>query len=445
LPAIHANLGEPYADLTGDIALYANWTLTIIEIRTADQLNDIRQRLWGSYRLANDISLASYSNWLPIGVSESEPFTGNFDGDGFKITNLIINRSTEDYTGLFGTVGGGTITDLILENASVVGRRYAGAIAGYVSGGTITGSSSTGSVNAVLSAQSPRVYAGGIAGYVSDSTISNCYSTASVTASASASADDNPSNSYSGGIAGYVELNSTIRGCYSTGSVSASASARSDNYGGVSSYSAPRSFSGGIAGLVSNSNITTCYSTGNSTSSAANTKSPDWGNYPYAISWSGGIAGDVIGGIITGCYSTGDISSSASVPVHSSGNARPFSLSGGIAGVLEDGVINNNAAINTSITANTTNSDRNGRYAGRILGDITSGVVNNNLALDAMTDPGAGKFDSTSQGHGNSTTDGDFRRRSTYENILGWRFGIDDNSPWQIFEGNSLPYLYWQQ
>ena len=45
----------------------------------------------------------SGAGWEPIG-GEDDPFTAVFDGDGHTLTNLYINRPTEDGVGLFGEV-----------------------------------------------------------------------------------------------------------------------------------------------------------------------------------------------------------------------------------------------------------------------------------------------------------------------------------------------------
>ena len=45
------------------------------------------------------------AGWAPIGDNSSR-FEGVFDGNGFKITNLYINRPTTDNVGLFGSVSG---------------------------------------------------------------------------------------------------------------------------------------------------------------------------------------------------------------------------------------------------------------------------------------------------------------------------------------------------
>jgi hypothetical protein len=64
-----------------------------------------------------------YTNWEPIGTSR-DPFIGSFDGDGHKISNLIINRSGKDIAGLFGyTAAGAMIQNLGLEDFVFVPAR----------------------------------------------------------------------------------------------------------------------------------------------------------------------------------------------------------------------------------------------------------------------------------------------------------------------------------
>ena len=213
--------------VTSDITVYAIWIeLTEVTfINTAAQLNNVRNNLSGNYRLTATIALETYGNWQPIGT-ESKPFTGTFDGNGYKITGLTIDRKTEEFAGLFGFINGGTITNLALEDVDIVRSMLAGAIAGVVFYSTITNSYSTGNIFA-------EFHSGGIAGVTQSSTITNSYSTGEIS-----------SEFRSGGIVGLVE-NSIIVNSYSTGNIFAS------------SYDA-----GGIAGMVRNSTITNSYSTG---------------------------------------------------------------------------------------------------------------------------------------------------------------------------------------
>ena len=101
--------------VTSDITLYAQWAAG--EIRTAADLNAVRNFLSGSYTLMNDIDLAAagYTNWVPIGTYDT-PFTGKFNGNGHKITGLTINMSGEICDGLFGYLSGnGSVSNLGVE------------------------------------------------------------------------------------------------------------------------------------------------------------------------------------------------------------------------------------------------------------------------------------------------------------------------------------------
>lgn len=367
------------------------------EIRTPGQLDDIRTNLSGSYKLAADISLSSYEKWSPIG-SITAPFTGKIDGNGFKITGLNIDRKDEDIIGLFGSVAGGIISNLALENIIVAGRGMVGGIAGLIDGGTIiTKSYTTGTISAV------NPFSGGIAGYANGSEITNSYSKANI----------NSASGPSGGIAGLLR-ESTISNSYSAGSIIAV------------------NFSGGIAGDAhTNSIIINSYSTG-----SVNTMPGS----------SGGIAGRVAGSTITNCYSTGRIN----IPVIIV--ERELSPPGGIAGLVTGiteipGIITNNVAINMAINAS---YDAN-RIAGTIMGIVT---ISNNFALETMPAVGAAKFsnDLDEKYHGISRTDARLKEQSIYsDNVsddggggLGWKFGADDNAPWKMPANGGYPILYWQ-
>lgn len=92
------------------------------------QLNEIRNNLSAVYRLDNDIDLSSINNWNPIGT-DTNPFTGVFNGNGHIIKNIQIdvNRDFDDYDipgerfdtryGFFGTIKNATIEKFGIENA----------------------------------------------------------------------------------------------------------------------------------------------------------------------------------------------------------------------------------------------------------------------------------------------------------------------------------------
>ena len=92
----------------------------------------------GNFMLVRDVNLAGVV-WTPIGTKE-HPFTGVFDGQNHKISNLTINEPNGTYLGLFGYVGGGntTIKNVKLSKVSISAKkRIAGLIAEIIGDATI--------------------------------------------------------------------------------------------------------------------------------------------------------------------------------------------------------------------------------------------------------------------------------------------------------------------
>lgn len=98
------------------------------EIFTKQQLKHIRYNLEAHYKIQDDIDLIG-ENWLPIGTKE-QPFTGTFNGNGYKISNLFIG-SNDSYIGLLGSISSGIVKDLVIENADISGNEYLGTLVGY--------------------------------------------------------------------------------------------------------------------------------------------------------------------------------------------------------------------------------------------------------------------------------------------------------------------------
>jgi len=104
-----------------------------IIVTTAEQLNGIRDNLNGTFQLGANIDLSSISNWTPIGPI----FQGTLIGNNFTISNLQIDTTHSNGTGLFSNIGtNGTVRDLNLANVNVIGG-VAGALVG-ISSGTIS-------------------------------------------------------------------------------------------------------------------------------------------------------------------------------------------------------------------------------------------------------------------------------------------------------------------
>jgi hypothetical protein len=200
------------------------------QVATVEQLNNVRYYLDKHFIQTADIDLSSYNTglgWEPIG-SNSSPFTGTFDSNGKTISNLTINRSTANYVGLFGVTDTAEIQNIKLENTTVNGKDYTGALVGC-NKGIITNSYATGAVTG-------QFYVGGLVGYNSSGTITKSYATSTVTGQyyvgglAGSSYDSRITNSYAtgdvksevnyvGGLVAYNGQYSYITNSYATGAV----------------------------------------------------------------------------------------------------------------------------------------------------------------------------------------------------------------------------------
>jgi hypothetical protein len=97
-------------------------------------------------KLMNDIDFLNIENLhSPIGPNEQNKFNSTFDGQGYSIKNMIIERPSDSNIGFFGWLRGNanntTIKNLVIdESCSIHGYNRVGAITGtYQNGGmTIT-------------------------------------------------------------------------------------------------------------------------------------------------------------------------------------------------------------------------------------------------------------------------------------------------------------------
>lgn len=117
----------------------------IIYIYTLEDLNNVRNKLYGHYVLMNDIDASDTRDWdggkgfQPIGDDEAPQnrITGTFDGGGHVIDGLYISRSAQSRAGLFGAVGAlvGESRDGLIERSystgQVKGDSRVGGLVGY--------------------------------------------------------------------------------------------------------------------------------------------------------------------------------------------------------------------------------------------------------------------------------------------------------------------------
>ncbi|MEE8670424.1 MAG: hypothetical protein SOI41_07290 [Heyndrickxia coagulans] len=168
-------------------------------------LNAVRNNLSAYYKQVCDIDMSEFGNWIPIGNDPG--FGGYYNGNGYKIDNLICEQTT-NYAGLFGVISAGKIENVNIENAKITGGNYVGGICGSFK------NSLSNVINCHVDGSiSGYDYVGGICGYYG--LIRFCYVTGSVTG-----------NNYVGGMSGkalecyncFVLLDKICRIAGSTGS-----------------------------------------------------------------------------------------------------------------------------------------------------------------------------------------------------------------------------------
>ncbi len=160
------------------------------EISDWHGLNDMRNDLSGDYVLVNDLDentdgyeehVDTDKGWEPIGNSDNR-FEGTFDGDGYEIKDLTIDRLDVDYIGLFGYLDSSTIQNVGMVNVDIFGKRRVGGLSGRTSEDcTVSNTYSTGVVKGKDFDHDgdKTTTTGGLVG-VNSGDISNSYSASSV-------------------------------------------------------------------------------------------------------------------------------------------------------------------------------------------------------------------------------------------------------------------------
>lgn len=169
----------------------------------------------------------------PIGTYDLDAFQGNYNGQGYTIDGLYINRTEHDYNALFGSLdGSATVKNLGVTNANILGAGAAALVGEvYSSNAIINNCYATGNVT------STKNYTGGLVAYLAYAAMSNCYSNVDVIGT-----------SYTGALVGRVQ-HGKVNNCYSLGSVT-------ELTGSIYIFSG-----GGFAGCIDVSSVVSnCYS-----------------------------------------------------------------------------------------------------------------------------------------------------------------------------------------
>lgn len=418
------------------------------------------------------------SGFTPIGNNVAE-FTGSFNGSGFTISNMMINRPTTGYVGLFGETYQASIFNIGMINVSVSGASHAGGLVGRNSNTAITNSYTTGVVTSTGS------YTGGLIGQnYNNSIITDSHSTVVVT---STGID-------TGGLIGNNHV-STIIDSYATGAVTSTA----ENVGGLVGLSFQGStitnayatgvasgayYVGGLVGLSDTSYYTNAYATGVVTgtsyvgglvgyakNSTTITDSYATGAVTGTALYVGGLVGkadssyitssfatsavsgnDNVGGlvgktymnsIITSTYATGKVTGvdytgglvganlfSSIKNSYSVGDVDGVNITGGLVGVNSNTIINSYSAGDTSGVTNV------GGLVGSVSGSFSE--ITNSYYFDFM------EITNETNTVGDLATLENLDTVSWHEAVIGsgldsWKYdGINDGYYPLLFENGSI-------
>ncbi len=363
------------------------------------------------YKLANDIDASASrpefggSGFTPIGATSSTKFTGKFYGDGYKISNLYVNR-TATYSGLFGyaytpaIIDGVTLENCLIESTAI----YTAGIVGFARGGVaisdchVIGSSDT--------IRSTSDYVGGICGYSFTAIISNC--------SFNGYVEGSGPNGYVGGIVGYAKSSSKFENCNNYGDVVCSGNYSAGVVGDIESSLTVSNCSnsgtingnnntGGVIGQSKSSgDITNCYNTGRviGTDSVGgvigrvNGASVDSCYNSGAVSatgwYVGGVVGRMVSEVLLNCSNIADVNGLKLVGGIAGGSessqiSKCFNT-GNIEATLDCGGITGNASYGSmSLCYNTGNISGNSRIGG-VSGFLGSGIQVENVYTTGNVD-----------------------------------------------------------
>jgi hypothetical protein len=390
------NSASAVISMNDDYSITANFALEVIEIRDWYDLDAVRDNLGGSYLLMNslDSTTAGYMElasktanvgmgWEPIGTS-GDGFTGSFNGQGYEVRDLFINRPDQDHVGLFAHISWihpienvGAIENVGVVNADVTGYSRVGALVGDNSG-VVNNSYCTGSVT------SGWTYIGGLVGYDDGGFVSNSHSAGSATGFR-----------YVGGLVGGITgaravREGTVMNCYSTSNVTGFT-----RTGGL------------VASIVADGNVSSSYFAG----SVNGTR------------WVAGLVAENYGGTVSNSYSTGNVTGrdySGYV-----GGVVGFNLWGTISSCYSTGTVNGKTPV------------------GGLVGDNSEGTVNDSLwdiqtSGQSTSDGGTGKTTAEMKNIATFTGAG--------WNIVAVA-NPDITNPsyiWNMVDGQTYPFLSWQ-
>lgn len=343
----------------------------------------------------------------PIGNALSM-FSGTYNGDGYGIYNLNINRPQQEYIGLFGYTNFATLSNINLFDCIIAGGKSTGSLVGK------NGASSINNCSATTIVIGNGYYVGGLVGL-------NFCNASIISSDVKGQVSNNSDKT--GGLVGSNHYSSTINNCSSSCDVSAGY--LTGGISGDNDYNSKikNSYSSGeicglssIGGLTGENNSSQIY---NSHSSCIITGS---------LTRCGGLVGyNCYSGFkteIVNCYATGSVRGSTEIGGFIGKNNK-----GQIRNSYSTGSVTGNSLIGGFIGYNTGNTST---ISNSFYDCETSGIENLGIAIDENNQNVIAI--STNQ----------FKNEATFQNLWQIISVPDYNNPW-VINSEGRPYLYFQQ
>ena len=478
--------GDPYQIATTDDLIElsntsGDWDKHFIQTADIAFNADSTEVDWDGDNDGGSWDTEDQKGFTPIGYDWDNKFTGSYDGDEKTISNLYINRPSTDNVGFIGYTYQANIIDLELVDVNIEGNGSVGGLIGYQNSGEVNSVSVSGSVagndknvggligfctntNATIdnvssstTVSSGTNYVGGLIGSISSGSLSNSSSSATVKPAWS---------KYVGGLVGHNDgdienciTNSIITGTGDNSEVGGLVGLNNMN-GSISECSSSSEVNGytnvgGLVGENDEGDISSSFSTGNvsgesySVGGLVGYDNSGTISYSYSkceVETDGNSVGGLVGASglssdISNCYSTGSVSGNFRVGglvgknsntisnSYSTGSVIGSSYVGGMVGQNGSNFVNTGATINESFSTGSVNgsSDVGGLVGANFLdGTVNNSFWDNETSGQNISDGGTGK------------TTAEMKTEGTFSS---WTFDSDN---WAISDGNSRPYLAWQ-
>lgn len=365
-------------------------------IKTASDLNFIREYPESWFVLDNDVDMIDFTGFNGNGFNPIASFSGHLDGKNHVIKNLLLN-TVNNTTGLFEEItNGAVVQNLQLQQiswSSLTDGVTVGTVAGIVSYGAVVDNCH---VTADINTRAGVRYLGGLVGsLIKSAVLSNSSFTGNIFAVQGSSV---------GGLVGNNQQ-SEILNSYSEGEMTGE-----NNVGGV------------VGLIISGGSVKNSYSKMNVSAAVR----------------IGGIAGNV-SGTIENTYALGDVTGTGTASEMNAGG-----IAGGAqASVVASPLVKHNVAMNGKVVMATD--------VARVLPTDIPETLVGNYALSSML-VGANQDDlhpvdeedtelvGADKIHG-ASVEAEQLDQAFYE-AMGWSFGTDADNPWVMYEDS--PRLWFE-